>query len=114
RGPAGTSINLTLVRAGRDEPIDVTVTRGKIELEPVTWELQDGGIGVISVNEFSRDVGRDVSKALASLRQDNGGQLVGLVLDLRRNPGGSLDEAVALSDLFLTEGMIVSQRGRNR
>ncbi len=114
RGPAGTSINLTLVRSGRDEPLDVTVTRGKIDLEPVTWEMKDGGIGLISVNEFSRDVGRDVNEALASLRQQNGGRINGLVLDLRRNPGGSLDEAVALSDLFLADGMIVSQRGRNR
>ena len=114
RGPAGTTINLTLVRSGRDEPIDVAVTRGKIELDPVTSELQDGGIGVISVNEFSRDVGRDVSRSLTELRQQNGGNLKGLILDLRRNPGGSLDEAVALSDLFLTDGMIVSQRGRNR
>jgi carboxyl-terminal processing protease len=68
---------------------------------------------VISVNEFSRDVGNDVNAALAGLRSEAGGRLSGLVLDLRRNPGGSLDEAVALSDLFLTKGQIVSQRGRN-
>jgi carboxyl-terminal processing protease len=68
---------------------------------------------VISVNEFSRDVGVDVNDALAALRRESGGRLTGLVLDLRKNPGGSLDEAVALSDLFLTEGQIVSQRGRH-
>jgi carboxyl-terminal processing protease len=114
RGPAGSSIRLSILREGRDEPFDVTVTRGVVELEPVTWELQDGGIGVISVNEFSRDVGADVNSALAGLRGEAGGRLKGLVLDLRKNPGGSLDEAVALSDLFLTDGEIVSQRGRNR
>lgn len=114
RGPAGSTVNLSLIRSGRDAPIDVTVTRGRIDLEPVTWELQDGGIGLISVNEFSRDVGRDVNEAVESLRQQNGGKINGLVLDLRRNPGGSLDEAVALSDLFLSEGQIVSQRGRTR
>src|SRR5690606_23887419 len=114
RGAAGTSINLTLFRAGRTEPLEVTVMRGVIELEPVTWELKDGGIGYISVNEFSRDVGIDVNRGLTDLRKQGGGRLNGLVLDLRRNPGGSLDEAVALSDLFLSDGEIVSQRGRNK
>jgi carboxyl-terminal processing protease len=112
RGPAGTSIQLTIFRAGRDEPLDVNVTRGVIELEPVTYELNDGGIGVISVNEFSRDVGNDVASAIRALKSENAGRLNGLVLDMRRNPGGSLDEAVALSDIFLDEGQIVSQRGR--
>ncbi|MFC4253806.1 PDZ domain-containing protein [Altererythrobacter xixiisoli] len=114
RGPAGTSVRLTLFRTGRDEPFDVSVTRGTIELEPVTWELEDGGLGVISVNEFSADVGKDVNDALNDLKRRNGGRLSGIVLDLRRNPGGSLEEAVALSDLFLSRGQIVSQRGRGR
>ncbi len=112
RGPAGTSIRLTIFRTGRDEPFDVTVTRGLIELEPVTHELKTGGIGLIMVNEFSRDVGADVFSAWEDLRKQAGGRLNGLVLDLRANPGGSLDEAVALSDLFLEDGQIVSQRGR--
>lgn len=111
RGQEGTSIRLTLFRPGREGPFDVTVTRGVIELEPVTWKL-DKGIGVITVNEFSRDVGVDVGAAIADLRKQAAGKLGGLVLDLRQNPGGSLDEAVALSDLFLTKGDIVSQRGR--
>lgn len=114
RGQAGTSIRLTVFRPGRDEPFDVTVTRGVIELEPVTWELADGNIGHIMVNEFSRDVGSDVAAAWKDLQSKATGRLNGLVLDLRSNPGGSLDEAVALSDLFLTEGQIVSQRGRLR
>ncbi len=112
RGEAGTSIRLTIFRPGRDQPFDVTVTRGVIELEPVTSKLEQT-IGVITVNEFSRDVGKDVNQAIQSLKQQAGGRLTGLVLDLRQNPGGSLDEAVALSDLFLTKGDIVSQRGRN-
>jgi carboxyl-terminal processing protease len=116
RGASGTSIRLTIFRPGRDAPFDVTVTRGVIELEPVTWELKDNTIGVISVNEFSRDVGNDVNKGLTDLKKQaalKGGKLTGVVLDLRSNPGGSLDEAVALSDLFLDHGDIVSQRGRN-
>ena len=114
RGPAGTSINLTIFRPGSEEPIETTVTRGVIELEPVTWELEDGNIGHIMVNEFSRDVGSDVFGAWEDLQKNATGRLNGLVLDLRSNPGGSLDEAVALSDLFLSDGRIVSQRGRAR
>ena len=112
RGEAGTPIRLTLFREGRNDTFDVTVTRGVIDLEPVTWKL-DKDIGVVSVNEFSRDVGVDVGAAITDLKKQAGGKLTGLVLDLRQNPGGSLDEAVALSDLFLTKGDIVSQRGRN-
>ena len=111
RGQAGTSIRLTIFRAGRDAPFDVTVTRGVIELEPVTSKLEQG-VAVISVNEFSRDVGNDVNAAIQDMKRQAAGKLAGIVLDLRSNPGGSLDEAVILSDLFLTKGDIVSQRGR--
>ena len=114
RGKAGTSITLTIFRPGREEPLEIPVTRGVIELEPVTYELQAGNIGVISVNEFSADVGADVLDAWRALQNEATGRMSGLVLDLRSNPGGSLDEAVALSDLFLDEGRIVSQRGRAR
>ena len=112
RGEAGTSIRLTVFRQGRADPFDVTVVRGVIELEPVTYKLEPGKIGVITVNEFSRDVGKDVKDALKALNKQAGGQVAGLLLDLRSNPGGSLDEAVALSDLFIADGQIVSQRGR--
>ncbi|TCD06719.1 S41 family peptidase [Erythrobacteraceae bacterium CFH 75059] len=114
RGPAGTSIRLTIFRPGREEPFEVSVTRGVIDLEPVTGSLAAGGIAVITVNEFSRDVGADVLATWRSLQQEAGGRIAGLVLDLRSNPGGSLDEAVAMTDLFLERGQIVSQRGRAR
>lgn len=114
RGPAGTSIQLTVFRPGRDEPLEVPVTRGVITLEPVTHELAAGNVGVISVNEFSANVGANVYSAWQALKKESGGRIAGLVLDLRNNPGGSLDESVALSDLFLKTGRIVSQRGRAR
>ncbi len=114
RGEAGTSIELTIFRAGREEPLEVSVTRGVIELEPVTHKLEAGNVGVISVNEFSADVGQDVFNAWQAIQTEATGRVSGLILDLRSNPGGSLDEAVALSDLFLDKGRIVSQRGRAR
>ena len=77
------------------EPFDINVTRGLIELEPVTWELQDGNIGHIMINEFSRDVGADVFAAWGEIQTEASGRVNGLVLDLRSNPGGALDEAVA-------------------
>jgi len=115
RGPKGTSIRLTIFRQGRDEPLEVDVTRGVIELEPVTSELASGNIAVITVNEFSANVGANVYAEWQELKKKApGGRVSGLVLDLRNNPGGSLDESVALSDLFLSDGRIVSQRGRAR
>ena len=111
RGPPGTSIRLTIYRPGRDEPFDVTITRAIIQLRPVEWKVQDG-IGVISVSTFSADVGNQVAQAYQGLRTQLGHDPAGLVLDLRSNPGGLLDEAVSLSDLFLEDGVIVSQRGR--
>jgi carboxyl-terminal processing protease len=115
RGPKGTSIRLTIFRKGRQEPLELDVVRGEIQLEPVTSELAAGNIGVISVNEFSANVGANVFSEWQALKKKApGGRLNGLVLDLRNNPGGSLDESVALSDLFLANGRIVSQRGRAR
>ncbi|CAH0495029.1 S41 family peptidase [Novosphingobium sp. CECT 9465] len=111
RGVPGSQIRLSVFRPGRDEPFDVTITRQIIELKPVEWELQ-GNVGVISVSSFSADVGASVQKAWSDIRAKTGGRVTGLVLDLRSNPGGLLDEAVALSDLFLDKGTIVSQRGR--
>jgi len=111
RGPPGTPIQLTVFRPGRDEPLDFTITRQVIDLKPVDWKVKDG-VGIISVSSFSANVGVDVNEAWNKLRAQTGGHMNGLVLDLRGNPGGLLDEAVALSDLFIDKGTIVSQRGR--
>ena len=111
RGVPGTQIRLTVFRPGRDEPFDVTITRQIIELKPVDWQVK-GNIGVISVSSFSSNVGAQAADAWKQIRAQTGGHPAGLILDLRGNPGGLLDEAVALSDLFLDHGTIVSQRGR--
>ncbi|MEM1132522.1 MAG: S41 family peptidase [Pseudomonadota bacterium] len=113
RGKPGTSINLTIVRPGRDKPFDVDITRAIIELTPVSWEIEDN-IGVISISSFTADVGTDVRNAISEIEEELGGKPDGFVLDLRSNPGGLLDEAVAVSDVFLDKGEIVSQRGRRK
>jgi carboxyl-terminal processing protease len=112
RGRPGTSIKLTLVRPGRDKPFDVTLTREIIKLRPVKWEVK-GDVGYININAFSRDTGGAVRAALMGIDKSLGHQPAGYVVDLRENPGGLLDEAVAVSDAFLDKGNIVSQRGRD-
>jgi carboxyl-terminal processing protease len=111
RGPAGTTIKLTLVRPGRDKPIDLTLTREVIEIKPVKWEVK-GNVGVINIVSFSANTGADVRSAIRSIDKSLGHKPTGYILDLRSNPGGLLDEAVSVSDAFLDRGEIVSQRGR--
>jgi len=111
RGKPGTSIDLTIYRPGREEPFDVSVQRAIIDLQPVEYKI-DGKIGVITVSTFSANVGREVEKAMNGIRTQLGAMPEGIVIDMRSNPGGLLDEAVAMSDLFLDKGQIVSQRGR--
>ncbi|MEA3066817.1 MAG: carboxyl-terminal processing protease, partial [Sphingomonadales bacterium] len=113
RGDPGTSINLTIVRPGRDKPFDVAIKRERIELRPVKWEIRDG-IGYININTFSGNVADQTKSALLSIDKATGGHPLGYVVDLRSNPGGLLDQAVDVSDAFLDSGEIVSQRGRNK
>ncbi|QJB69835.1 S41 family peptidase [Parasphingorhabdus halotolerans] len=113
RGKPGTPIELTIVRPGRDKPFDVSMNRAIIDLKPVTWEIKDQ-VGVISLNSFSADVGADVKAAITGIEKSLGKKPLGYILDMRSNPGGLLDEAVAVSDVFLTRGEIVSQRGRKK
>ena len=113
RGEPGTSIKLTIVREGRDKPFDVTITRAIIDLKPVTWEVKDD-IGIITIASFTSSVGEDVNQAIADIEAKLGRKPVGYVLDMRSNPGGLLVEAVAVSDVFLQKGEIVSQRGRHK
>ncbi|HYD11357.1 MAG TPA: S41 family peptidase [Allosphingosinicella sp.] len=113
RGNPGTSVRLTVVRPGRERPFDVSVTRAIIDIPAVRSEVR-GNVGIITVNTFSRVTTDSVSRAVADIERQLGRQPVGYVLDLRSNPGGLLDQAVGLSDLFLERGEIVSQRGRRR
>ena len=113
RGAPGSRINLTLVRPGRDKPFDVSLTRERIVLRPVKWEIQDG-VGIVNINSFSGNVGQQTEAALTAIDKATGGKPLGYVIDLRSNPGGLLDQAIQVSDAFLERGEIVSERGRAR
>ena len=111
RGKPGTSVKLSVVRPGRDKPFDVAIVREKITLKPVKWEVKDG-IGVININQFSAPTGQMVREAMLGIDKATGGKPLGYVIDLRSNPGGLLDQAIEVSDVFLEQGEIVSERGR--
>lgn len=111
RGKPGTQITLTIVRPGRDKPIEVTLTREVIVQKPVKWEIK-GDVGVLNINTFSASTGADVRAAIAAIDKALGHKPVGYVIDLRDNGGGLLTQAIEVSDAFLTHGEIVSQRGR--
>ncbi len=113
RGVPGTSIRLTVVRTGRDKPFDVTVTRQIIELKPVKWEIRNG-VGIININGFSKQTGAMTKAAVVSIEKALGRKPLGYVIDLRSNPGGLLDQAVEVSDVFLDRVEVVSQRGRDK
>jgi carboxyl-terminal processing protease len=113
RGKPGTPIKLTIVRKGRDKPFDVTLVREVIQVHPVKWEVKDG-VGYININQFAAGAGQATEAALTGIDKATGGHPIGYILDLRDNPGGSLDEAIEVSDAFLNSGEIVSQRGRDK
>jgi carboxyl-terminal processing protease len=113
KGDPGTSVKLTIIRPGRDKPLDVSLVRERIELHPVKWEIKDG-IGYININTFTGNVAEQTKAALIGVDKATGGHPLGYVVDLRSNPGGLLDQAVDVADDFLDSGEIVSQRGRTK
>src|SRR5271155_4271752 len=111
RGPENSDIKLTIRREGK-EPFDVAVTRAKIKIESVRSHLEGNDVGYIRITTFNEQTDTGLNKAMQKLRDQSSGKLKGVVLDLRNNPGGLLDQAVAVSDAFLEKGEIVSTRGR--
>ncbi|HVJ02539.1 MAG TPA: S41 family peptidase [Sphingomonas sp.] len=113
RGTPGTKITLTVIRPGTDKPLQFTLTREIIVQKPVKWEVKDG-VGIININTFTAQTGADTIKAIQEIEKQLGRKPLGYVVDLRANGGGLLGEAIAVSDVFLTHGEIVSQRGREK
>lgn len=112
RGPAGSKVVLTLVREGKPKPFDVSLTRETIRVTSVRSRMLEPGYGYVRLSTFQADTGADFQKHVAQLSRQAGGQLKGLVLDLRSNPGGLLTAAVQVADDLLETGNIVSTRGR--
>jgi carboxyl-terminal processing protease len=111
RGPVNSEIKLTIRREGK-EPFDVKLTRATIRIQSVRSHLEGDNIGYIRITSFNEQTDVGLNNAMKNLKQQAGNKLLGVILDLRNNPGGLLDQAVAVSDAFLDKGEIVSTRGR--
>lgn len=111
RGLRKSKVHLSIMREGWKEPHDFTLVRENINLKSVKSELLDGKYAYIRISNFQERTTEDLKKALEQLEKTSGG-LKGLILDLRNNPGGLLDQAIEVSDLFIQQGVIVSTKGR--
>ncbi len=112
RGKPGSDITLTVAREGNSKPLKFTLTRAVIKIISVKSRILEDGFGYVRITQFQTNTSDNLKEALAKLKQQNKGELRGLVLDLRNNPGGVLNAAVAVSDAFLTKGLIVYTDGR--
>jgi carboxyl-terminal processing protease len=112
RGPKGSKITITIIRGGLDKPREFTLVRELIKIKSVKARTLVDGFGVVRLTQFQERTAEDLTAALEALRKENGGSLSGLIIDLRNNPGGLLDQAVKVADLFLESGLIVYTEGR--
>jgi carboxyl-terminal processing protease len=111
RGPKGTKVKLTIIRKGERKPLDFELIRDTISIQSVKWRTLEPGYGYVRISSFQSGTGADLRKALDQLESGNH-PLLGLVLDLRNDPGGLLDQAVDVADEFINEGLIVYTGGR--
>jgi carboxyl-terminal processing protease len=111
RGPKGSTINITVVREGKDSPFDVVLTRDTIKVKSVRTRMLEDDVGYVRIAQFQIATGEDMSDAVQTMMEENP-ELKGIVLDLRNNPGGVLQASVAVVDAFLQEGLIVYTEGR--
>lgn len=112
RGPVDTDLTVT-IRRQKKEPFDVTLTRAIIKIQSVRYRAE-GDIGYVRITTFNEQTETGLLKGVKRLKEDIGKDLKGFVIDLRNNPGGLLDQAIAVSDAFLEKGEIVSTRGRDK
>jgi carboxyl-terminal processing protease len=111
RGPENTKVKLTIRRKKGAKPKQLTITRAMINIKTVKYKLHDDHIGYIRLSSFQEKTADDLKAVLGEM-EEKAGTLKGLLLDMRNNPGGLLDQAIKVSDQFLTSGVIVSTRGR--
>lgn len=114
RGKKGSKIVLRVVREGEDKTRDITITRGSVKIKSVKYTDMGDGFAYIKITSFIENTAKDLEKALEVHAKNNKGKIAGVLIDMRRNPGGLLDQAIKVSDMFLKEGTIVSTIGRNK
>ena len=112
RGKPGSVITLTIVREGEAKPLKVDITRAIIKIQSVKSRILEPGYGYLRITQFQANTTQNLKTALRKLEAENEGKLKGMVLDLRNNPGGVLNAAVGVSDVFLSDGLIVYTEGR--
>jgi len=112
RGEPGSKLLLTIIREGADKPLKIELTRAIIKVKSVKQKMLETGYGYVRISTFAARTGASLKEAISALKVENDGDLKGLVLDLRNNPGGLLDAAVEVSDAFITKGLIVYTEGR--
>ncbi len=112
RGPAGSKVTLTVLRSGSKKPFDVTLARAVIRVDSAKWH-REGDVGYLRLTGFNEQTASGMEKGIRELKRQIGPGIKGYILDLRNNPGGLLDQAIQVSDDFLTSGEIVSTRGRH-
>jgi carboxyl-terminal processing protease len=112
RGAEGTPVKIGIMREGNPEPMVFTLKRSRVDLHSVRGEMLEPGYAYLRISQFSETTGDDLNATMKDLRKHNGAPLKGLVLDLRDNPGGVLEAAVAVADAFLDSGVIVTAKGR--
>ena len=112
RGPKGSKVTVTIMREGLAKPEDFTLTRDVIPVRSVRYELLDEHYGYVRLSQFQEKTDSDFDKAIRALEEESHKDLKGLILDLRNDPGGLLDQAVKIADRFLDSGVIVSVEGR--
>jgi len=114
RGKVGTTIDLVIRRIGEQDPIDVTIKRDIIKIKSVRNDTYKKEIGYLRITAFNQNTYSGIKDSVKKIKKDLGDSLIGYVIDLRNNPGGLLDQAIAVSDAFLDKGEIVSTRGRHK
>lgn len=112
RGKPGDPITLTIIRENAEKPLIITIVRDIIKIKSVRFETLEPGFGYLRISSFQSHTVEGLRQAIDQLKKDNSEKLKGVILDLRNNPGGILNAAVGVSDMFLNKGMIVYTEGR--
>ncbi|MFN3454372.1 MAG: S41 family peptidase [Pseudobdellovibrio sp.] len=113
KGKKGEAVILSVVRDNSDKPLDITVVRGQVKIKSVKATILDDGYLYVKITSFIETTHKELEKALADYKSKTKGNMEGVLIDLRKNPGGLLDQAIKISDLFLQDGIIVSTVARD-